>query len=219
MFPDRAPAGWEAVVSLIYDPADMRRRFDAAFEASLEGSLHLAEIERFFASALGQTVLSLEVAARLALLDPVAEEAAKRALAEMQQAVDPRLTALAGFVDTNNLIESNVMAALNSNLAFFQGLAEGAALQDMVPEDQILADVWAQEPQIRAEMTDWLMPYLALAYRPLDDADLAAYQTFSETPAGQAINTALFSAFDALFTAISRDLGRAAARQMQGQEL
>ena len=33
------------------------------------------------------------------------------------------------------------------------------------------------------------------------------------------LNTAMFAAFDKLFVAISRDLGRAAARQMQGEDI
>jgi hypothetical protein len=108
---------------------------------------------------------------------------------------------------------------LNASLAFYQGMAEVAAFQEAMPEDQMLADVWAQEPEVRAETVDWLFPYLALAYKPLSDADLAVYQDFSGSPAGQAVNAALFAAFDAVFVAVSLDLGRAAAKQMQGQEL
>jgi hypothetical protein len=63
------------------------------------------------------------------------------------------------------------------------------------------------------------MPYLAMAYQPLSDADLEAYIAFSRTPEGQVLNRALFAAFDALFNALSRDLGLAAARLMAGQDL
>lgn len=217
MFDGQGSAGWDASVALIYDAGAMRRRFDAAFLAALGGSAAVAEMEAFFASPVGQRALELEIAARRTLLDPAAEEAAKQAFSEMEAAGDARLAALRDFVAVNDLIESNVMGALNANLAFFQGMAEGSG--EAMPEDQMLSDVWAQEPEIRAETTDWLFPYLALAYKPLSDADLAAYQAFSETPAGQGINAALFAAFDAVFVAISRDLGRAAARQMQGLDL
>ncbi|MEY4698536.1 MAG: hypothetical protein RIT14_2964, partial [Pseudomonadota bacterium] len=49
--------------------------------------------------------------------------------------------------------------------------------------------------------------------------ELQAYITFSETEAGQALNVALFVAFDAVFTPISKALGLAVAKQMQGQDI
>jgi len=219
LFPGRGGAGWRAMVSIIYDTRAMHDRFDAAFTAALDGTAEVPQITAFFGSDLGQRVLRLEVDARRAMLDPAVEEAAKQVFADLGSADPGRLAALTAFVEANDLIESNVMGAMNASLAFYQGMAEVGAFQDVMPEDQMLADVWAQEPEVRAETVDWLFPYLALAYRPLSDADLQAYQDFSESPAGQAVNTALFAAFDAVFVAVSRDLGRAAARQMQGQEL
>jgi len=219
MFPGRGGAGWQAVVALIYDTQAMQDRFQAAFAAALAGSAEVEAITAFFGSDLGQRVLTLEIEARRAMLDPAVEEAANLAFAEMEAADDLRLDGLRAFVETNDLIESNVMGALNASLAFYQGMAEVGAFQDAMPEDQMLADVWAQEADVRTETVDWLFPYLALAYKPLSDAELAAYQAFSDSPAGQAVNAALFAGFDAVFVTVSRDLGRAAARQMQGQEL
>lgn len=219
MFAGQGGAGWQGMVALIYDPETMRRRFDAAFAEALQGSSEVDAIAAFFAAETGQRLLRLEIEARRALLDPDVEAAAKLAYADMQAQRDPRLAALRAFVATNDLIESNVMGALNANLAFYQGLAGAGAFADAMPEDQMLAEVWATEPEVRAETEDWLYPFLVLAYKPLSAAELQAYQDFSESPAGQAVNGALFAAFDAVFVALSKDLGRAAARQMQGQEL
>jgi hypothetical protein len=219
MFPGKGGPGWQAAVATIYDPGAMRARFDAAFAKALDGSPHVVEIGAFFGSDLGRRVLTLEIEARRALLDADVDAAAQRAYADMRASGDRRIADLDAFVETNDLIESNVMGAMNANLAFYQGMADVGGLADPVPEDQMLADVWAQEPDVRAETVGWLLPYLALAYKPLSDADLAAYQDFSESAAGQAVNAALFTAFDAVFVAVSRDLGRAAARQMTGREL
>lgn len=219
MFAGQGGSGWQATVALIYDAAAMRGRFDAAFGAALQGAPQVGEITEFFASDLGRRVLTLEVEARRAMLDPAVEEAAQVAYAGMVDGDEPRVAALQAFVETNDLIESNVMGALNANLAFYQGMAEVGAFEEAMPEDQMLSDVWAQEADVRAETESWLFPYLALAYKPLSDAELAAYQDFSDGPAGQVLNSALFAAFDAVFVAVSRDLGQAAARQMQGQEL
>lgn len=219
MFPGQGGAGWQAVVEIIYDPATLQAAFDSAFAASLVGSEQVPAIAAFFGSDLGQRILTLEIEARRALLDEAAEEAAKLTYAEMAAEGAPLVTALKAFVETNDLVESNVIGSLNASLAFFRGLSEGGPFAEAMPEDDMLAEVWAQEPDVRAETLDWLYPYLALAYKPLSIEEFQAYLDFSATPAGQTANAALFAAFDAVFVKVSRDLGRAAATQMQGQEL
>jgi hypothetical protein len=72
---------------------------------------------------------------------------------------------------------------------------------------------------VRKESEKWLFSYLSLAYQPLSDADLDAYIAFSETPAGQRLNTIIFTAFDEAFRQVSFDLGRASALQMKGQDI
>jgi len=86
-------------------------------------------------------------------------------------------------------------------------------------EDEMLAEVWSQEADVRMQSGEWLYSYMVLAYQPLSDADMAAYQAFSETAEGKILNRATFVAFDKLFTAISHDLGRAAAQQMLAQDI
>lgn len=220
MFPGQGGARWQAVADQIYDPVAMRANFDAALLVQMAGDdALLRDVEAFFASDLGKRVVTLEIAARRALLDDAAEEAAQVALQAMTDDKDARLTRLQDFAEVNDLVESNVMGALNANLAFYRGLAEVSGFSEDLTEEQMLSDVWAQEDDIRAETEEWLYPFLALAYEPISDADLAAYHDFSASPAGQKVNAALFVAFDGMFTEISRNLGRAVARQMQGQDL
>ena len=56
-----------------------------------------------------------------------------------------------------------------------------------------------------------VMGFLVLAYQPLSDEDLQAYQAWSESDAGVLVNRALFAAFAEVYTPISRSLGQAAA--------
>ncbi|WP_103335996.1 DUF2059 domain-containing protein [Pseudotabrizicola formosa] len=220
MFPDKAGAQWDAVVALIYDSATMRSRFDAALEQSLAGAgADLDQIEEFFGSDLGQTVLRLEVEARRALMDEDVEDAAKLAWEDLRAEGGARVDALTRFVETNDLIESNVMGAMNANLAFYRGMSESGAFPQEMTEEQMLADVWGQEPDVRAETTDWLFPFLSLAYQPLSGEELEAYIAFSATQAGRKLNAALFAAYDVVFTQISYDLGRAVSSQMQGEDI
>lgn len=220
MFPGKGGAPWRAVVALIYDAAVMRQQFDAVFAARLaDHGTDFAVMQAFFGGDLGQRIVTLELEARRALVDDAVEQAAGVALDDMIASDDPRLAALRRFAETNDLVELNVAGALNANLAFYQGLSEGGAFGGPLDEGDMLAEVRAQEGDLRAQTETWLYAYLALAYQPLSDADLAAYQAFSETAAGKAVNAAAFAAFDQVFNRISRELGRAAARQMQGEDI
>jgi hypothetical protein len=220
MLEGRGGPTWDRAVDLIYDPATLRQRFDSVLEAGLADAPEaVTQIESFFLSDLGQEILTLEIEARRSLLDDAVEDAARARVEDMAQDADPRLDALERFAEVNDLTEANVSGALNSNLAFFQGLAEQGALRDEMTEEQMLRDVWAQEADIREETLQWLFPYLALAYGPLTDEELESYIQFSMSEAGQSLNNALFAAFDAVFASISRDLGRAAARQMMGDDI
>ncbi len=220
LFPERGGDRWTAIVAEIYDTTKMRSRFDMALGKELAGAgTDIAAMEAFFESAQAQRILILEVEARRALLDQAVEDAAKVGWEDLQAEGKARADQLRRFAEVNDLIESNVMGALNANLGFYRGLATASSIAADMTEEDMLSDGWGQEPSIRQETEEWLFPFLSLAYQPLPDADLDAYIAFSETPAGQRMNTALFAAFDSLFTQISYDLGAAAALQMQGDDI
>ena len=161
----------------------------------------------FFQSELGAQIISLEISARLAFGDVAIEEASNEVAKDLPRADPERFDLLSEYISVNNLIENNVVGALNSNLAFFEGLVEGGAFDRAVSEDEMLAEVAAQEAEIRADTELWLQSYLALAYQPLSDEELGLYIDFSGTGAGQALNRALFEGFDEMFVNISRALG------------
>jgi len=221
LFPDAGSARWQDMVALIYDAPTMQREFEAVFEAELAAQPEATGlILDFFGSERGQRIVTLEIEARRALLDEAVEEAAQVAVQEMMEANDPRFDLLLEFAEINQLVEENVAGAMNSNLAFYRGMAEGGAFDGAeMTEQEILSDVWTQEPQIRADTEQWLYPFLSLAYQPLSDEDMQAYIAFSETPASGVLNRALFAAFDDVFSRISHDLGRAAAGMLAGQDI
>ncbi len=213
-------AGWQASVEAIYDPVRMQQVFDDVLTARLAGAPEETALAiAFFTSDLGTRALKLEVEARQALLDPDTEAAARFHWEDMVAAHDPRVTALSRFAEINDLVDSNVSGALNSNLAFYQGLASAGGPLDELSEADILGMVAADEEATRASTTEWLFPFLALAYQPLSDEELQAYTDFSDSPAGRRVNAAMFEAFDRLFVQISRELGQAAGREMAGQDI
>lgn len=214
-FPNNG-GGWESVASQIYDTARMAAIFRENFDNELSDD-DIRPLLDFFSGDLGQQVVDLELTGREALLDPDVEAAAVEAYAALAT-TDPEFQAqILRFVDGNDLIEYNVMGAMNASLAFYNGLADGGALE--MSEDQMLADVWGQEPGVRADTSEWITSYLAMAYEPLSDAELDAYIDLTLSPEGRDLNRALFAGFDALFNDISYSLGAAAARFMQSEDI
>lgn len=218
LFPERGGDGWRDTVSRIYDEETMNDTMRSRIAADLD-EVDVAPLLEFFESERGRRIVGLEISARRALLDPDVEDAAEVAAAELREDDPARFGLLEEFVEVNDLVESNVMGAMNSNYAFYMGLMEGGAFGGGLTESDILSDVWAQEAEIRADTEDWVYSYLALAYDPLPDEDIAAYVDISRTDAGRALNRALFAAFDELFMSISEGLGYGAAGFMVGEDI
>lgn len=220
IFAGQGGDAWQGVVDRVYDTAHLRRLFDTGLNRALAGdTATIAAMTEFFGSDLGQRVLRLEVSARRALLEEATVEAASTAWEKLQSSDKPRAAQIERFVRANDLIDSNVVGSLNANFAFYRGLADGGAFDPPMAEQDMLAEVWAQEADVRADTIDWLYPFLALAYQPLTNSELDRYIAFSESPGGGKANVAIFQAFDSMFVAISKELGRSAARLMAGQDI
>jgi len=155
LFPGENAAGWAALVSNIYDTGRMQARFDATLAEAVGDDLTtLTAAQVFFGSALGQRIMALEIAARRTLLDKAAEAKAEATWAGLVADKSARAELIVRFGGANDLIESNVMGALNANLAFYRGLSGTGGFGDPMPEDQMLAEVWGQEPDLRTETTN-----------------------------------------------------------------
>lgn len=209
---------WDRAVDRIYDTDKMAQTLKAGFEEALDGT-DTAPLIDFFTSETGAEIIALEISAREALLDEAVEEASVTQLEAAQASDDPRLALIGMYIESNDLVESNVVGALNSNYAFYTGLADGGAFPFEMTESQIISDVWNQEEEIRDETTEWIHSYLLMAYQPLSDAQIEEYIALSKTDEGSALNRALFEGFNMMFTDISRALGLAASIYMGGQEL
>lgn len=214
----RGGATWSAVVAAIYDPARMEAMVRERLAVELDPAA-IAPILDFFGAETGRAIVAQEVAARRALLDEDAEAAAHDLWLTLEAENGPRWQLLTEFAETNDLVEMNVAGAMTANYAFYRGLAEGGAFGGDLAEDQILTDVWSREQEIREDTVDWVFSFTSLAYAALSDEELRAYVEFGASGAGQALNAALFAAFNDMFTTISRDLGRGAARVLAGQDI
>ena len=215
---------WDAQVDRIYDTAAMTALVHDGFREAF-GAADPEPLITFFESDAGRQVVALEIAARRAFMDEQVEETAREAFRQVEadldapspREIDPHLSAIEAYVEANDLIGFNVMGAMNANMLFYRGLIEGGALN--MTEGEILADVWAQEEETRAETRDWIYAFLMLAYQPLDAVQISAYADLSLTPPGRAMNRALFASFDRMYGTLSHALGLAIAAQMLTEDL
>lgn len=211
----QSPA-WTSRVARIYATDKM----DAIFRQRLSTTDNLDASEaaiEFFESALGQRIVDIELEARRALTTDAMEEAAKAEATSLKEQDPDRYAMYEDFIAANNLVESNLMGALNSNLAFYQGLGTNP-LFGAIDEETVLGQVYDQAPEIRADMEEWTMNFSVLAYSLLTEEEMQLYIDTSETKAGQILNTALFAGFDKVFELHSFELGRALAEFMVGDE-
>ncbi|MGR3662843.1 MAG: DUF2059 domain-containing protein [Paracoccaceae bacterium] len=218
MFPGQAGPRWHQMVEVIYDRQAMENIVLTALAEGLENT-DTAPLTTFFSSDLGRRIVRLEIGARQALMDETIEEVAIENVEQMIDDDDPRLAMIEEFIDANDLLDANVVGALNANYAFYLGLVDGGGFPEPIGQDQILEDVWGQEQEIRDDTTEWLYSYLAMAYQPLSDDDLQTYTELSRREDGKKLNQILFEGFDEMFVGISRALGIAAGQMMTAQDI
>lgn len=206
---------WYEQTKAIYDPLRMQETVRVAFEDVSDE--HLRQINRFFGSALGVDVIELELAGRRAMMDETIEQMAQDAYEKVLGDDPAQVAPLMTLVDAGDMIERNVTGALTANYRFYRGMVDGGAFD--LSDDEMLAEAWAQEREIRDDTQRWLMGYLMLSYQPLEDRDFLTYVQFTQSPAGRALNAAIFEGFNTMYADISYALGRAVALNMAGADL
>ena len=221
MFPRGGTGLWPDRVARIHHPDRLRRLFLSG-AATAAARVRLDDLQRglaFYKTGLGRKVIALEARARAALLNPTVEEAAGLAWARARLEGDPRARKIARLLEEADLIEPNVAGGLNASIAFSKGFRDSGGFPMPLSDEEILADAWRQEPQLREDAVAWIGAYLFLAYASLGDRELDMYVTFSGSDGGRALASLLFAAFDSVFTRTSYDMGQAAAAELRGRQL
>ena len=210
---------WIAGVARINDPARMARlmREDLAQAATLANPGLIAEALTFYRSDLGRRVIALENAARRQMLSEEGEVAAVRAVDEARARGDPRIDAILRLMAAGDVVERNVAGSLNASYATAKGYAEASGAPR--PDAEMMREIAAQENEIRADVTEWVMALLYLGYQPLSDPELARVEAFVASDPGQEITELLSTAFDALFIRLAYETGMLSATQYFGTDL
>lgn len=206
---------FRAQIEDIYDPVWMYAQVTSALEEDMTDA-QLEQASLFFESDLGQTIVSLENSARLAISDEAIEDMARLAYREAdREAGFFRL--IDEYVALNDLIDRNVQSQLSADYKFFRGLADGQGVA--ADDSDILAEILAQSAETEEHTREWLYAFLLMAYRPLSEAQLRETIAFSRTEAGRALNTALFNGLHEMFGELSYQLGQTAARVLSASDL
>ncbi|MEM8580930.1 MAG: DUF2059 domain-containing protein [Pseudomonadota bacterium] len=211
-----AGTGWADVVSRIYDPDKMTTVITDTLESALSDE-DVGQVASFFTSDTGREIITLELAAREAMVDEDTEQAATEAFEAAREADSWQYQQIVALIEDSDLIEFNVMGALNSNFAFYRGLSDGNALE--MSEAEMLAEVAAQQDEIRSESEAWLSAYMLMAYQSLSEEQLDEYAAIYRSAQGRIVNAAIFQAYDKMYEELSYLLGRAVADQMRGEDL
>ncbi|SFF10631.1 hypothetical protein SAMN04488523_11856 [Sulfitobacter brevis] len=216
MLDGKGGAGWEVQVGAIFDTARMVETVRLALEAELDADAR-EEVIAFFGAPAGTRIIELENEARAAIIAPKVEKAARARYAQLDADADPRLDLISQIIEPADMTTRNVTSALNANFQFLRGLADGGGSN--MSEEEMLAQVSGDLEEVTNDTGVWLYSYMLLAYHPLDDTELLAYIAFSNTPAGVALNRALFVGFGAAYEDISYALGRVVALNMTAEAL
>ncbi|MEM9238487.1 MAG: DUF2059 domain-containing protein [Pseudomonadota bacterium] len=216
MMMDADTPGWRIRVGQIYDEKRMQRLLTTGLTREL-AEVDLQPLVAFFASQLGEDIITAELDARKAFFDEAVELAARDRFEDMTGNDDPLVDQITTMMSDSDLVNFNVMGIMNSNLMLYRGLADGGAID--LGEEDILRDVWTQESGVRTESTGWIQGYFLTAYGTLPEGDLETYAAFWRTEEGRALNAALFAVFDQMYEELSYLLGRAAAEQLNSEEL
>lgn len=218
LFDGRGDEDWQRRLSHIYTQDQMNADFRAHFDPLLSDETIAAALA-FFDSPFGEKLVRLEMSARLAISDPDVNAASEARLKAMIRNNDPLLPRVREYIKVYDLIDMNVASSMNETFEFLSAMGEMGALTDDMTESAILADVWRDEPQIRADTTEWLMSYLTMSYSPLTEEEMTKNIAFGRTDAGRQFNNAMFRAFGEVYADISRKLGRAAAGYILSEDI
>ncbi|WP_170480520.1 DUF2059 domain-containing protein [Ruegeria arenilitoris] len=206
---------FQAEVEDIYDPVWMHDQMIRTVGEYLnEGQIEQATV--FFESELGQTIISLENSARMALMDDAIDDMARQAYRQFDRETEFYLL-IDEYVHVNDLIEQNVQGSLSADYNFFLGISNSQGFP--MENDLLLNQLMEQKGEVAVETESWVYSFLLLAYQPLSKAQMRENIAFSRTETGQALNEALFKGFDFMIDGIYYRLGEAVARAIDSSEL
>lgn len=217
MLPEINAQRWERSLREQIRADAVRPIFVEAFAKALSAQEDLRAVTVMSRSPVMGKAVDLELKARRLLLDADIEAAA---IERADQARNlPRYKALAAYIESLDLVETNVAGSLNSNLVLYRELAQGGAFGFEISDQEILSDVAAEADSLRADIEEWLTAYLFMAYHPLTEAEFSELVDLGESAEGRALYHAADRGYEAVFAYNSKVLARFIVARLVGEDL
>lgn len=148
---------WVRMLADLYRADVMLDAFRVEMGVALEGA-DVAPMVAFFRGEFGQTIAQLELDARIAMGDEAMEDVAAQAWAELAPQ-SARAKLIDDYVNANDLVEMNVVGAMNADYAYMVGLGQSGDAAPMMSDEDILREIWSYEPEVRADVSEWVYGY------------------------------------------------------------
>lgn len=218
MEPEQQSA-WQENIARINDPDRLRRLMGRELASALARTdpALIRKALLFYSTDLGKRVVALELSARLAMIGPDGRDGAIEAAGQAAETGSLRLEQIDRLMIATEVVDANVAGSLNAIIASGRGFADASPLE--IPVEDFTAEAWAQEPEIRDNITQWVQAMLYLAYGPLDDSEVEDLITYVGSREAVALADVLGAAFDGIFARIAYETGVMTAGQLSGADL
>ena len=151
---------------------------------------------------------------RIKIRDDGEKEKARNTVKQLKYLKPYRFKLYNEIINANGFIEDNISSSMNSNLAFYEGYAEGLATSDQgLTETEMISRIWLNESETRKRMTDWVLNFSVTSFKNLTDNELKEYLEFSNSKPGRYLSNNINFIFDKLFEIQSYKLGKLLAER------
>lgn len=173
------------------------------------GGKHVAALQRWFDSSIGQTVTRLEEQASADTADPQAQM--RQGVALLKNSPPARRRLLEELVKESRAAEAAVQITINGALAAMRGVASVSPnAPGMMSAAELRAALEAQRSQMLQGFSAMTLAGFAKAYEQLPTDSLQSYVTFLKSEAGSHFNDLGIEALDAALTEAAAEFGRRA---------
>lgn len=167
---------------------------------------HVPELQRWFDSAIGQTVTKLEEQASADLGDP--QEQLRQGAALLQKSPPARRKLLEEILKETRSAEVMTQITINTSLAALRGVASVSPQPPTMSQGELKAALEAQRPQMMQGFSAMALASFARTYASLPTEQLRRYVAFLKSGAGRQYNDLGIEALDAALTEAAAELGR-----------
>ncbi|MEM9318146.1 MAG: hypothetical protein AAGA70_03980 [Pseudomonadota bacterium] len=219
VFPSVPLERWQAEIDRIYSLTGVVAAFEAAWDEADVSAEARGEIIALYGTDLGRRVVAQQIEMSRYLATAEGADAARAALAEAEAARNPRLAELEIYRAELNSVDRAVAAQLNRQISFWRGLIAGQGPAGTLSEDTILSALSADIEQRRAASEDWLRATHFMTFAPFTPEEITQIRAMNRSAPGRELLRAAHASYGRVFDETQYQLGLAAARLLNADDI